>query len=152
MAKVGLVDTGFSIIPEGRYVFKIIACEYKEKFQKIEVTMKTAKGQTIKESYMLSNDGGRKAFSYMAKVALHDYDITEIDHTDLVGKYISAQVEHTTLPHRDDPNKTVTFANLRDKQEAYAFEQEAETTGTAAPTKSEPAPTTKFKPDLSFLN
>lgn len=145
MAKVGLVDTGFSIIPEGRYVFKIIACEYKEKFQKIEITMKTAKGQVIKESYSLNNDGGCKAFSYMAKVALHDYDITEIDHTDLIGKYISAQVEHTTQPHRDDPNKTVTFVNLRDKEQAYAFEQEAEKTSTAAPTA-------KGKPDLSFLN
>ena len=152
MAKVGLVETGFTVIPEGRYVFKITACEYKQKFNKIEITLKTAKGQTIKESYMLNNDGGRKAFSYMAKTAMHDYDLDEIDHTDLIGKYISAQVEHTVQPHRDDPNKTVTFANLRDKQEAYAFEHEADAEDSAPKESAPPTAKATTKPDLSFLD
>lgn len=143
MAKVTLEKTGFSIIPEGRYVFKITACEYKQKYQKIEVTLETAKGEKHKETYSLNNDGGRKAFSFMAKTAMHDYSLDEIDHTDLIGKYISANVVHTTQPHRDDPEKTVTFVNLKDKQEAYAFEQEAETKA------EEPA---KVTPDLSFLD
>lgn len=143
MAKIQLAQTGFSIIPEGRYVFKITACEYKQKFQKIEVSMETAKGQVLKESYMLSTDGGNKAFAYMAKTAMHDYNLDEIEPSDLIGKYISAEVYHTVKPHQDDPNKTVTFVNTKDKQEAYGFEQEIEA-------ESEKAAT--VKPDLSFLN
>lgn len=150
MAKVGLT-TGFTLIPEGEYVFRINSCEYKEKFGKITVVLENAKGQTIKENYNIENEGGANAFSYLAKTALQDYSLTEIDHEEIVGCFIRARVEHTVQPHRDDPNKTVTFANLKDKAEADGFEDAAIVS--AAP-KETPKPSTggkKVVPNLDFL-
>ena len=151
MAKVGLT-TGFTLIPEGEYVFRINSCEYKEKFGKITVVLENAKGQTIKENYNIETEGGANAFPYLAKTALQDSSLTEIDHEDIVGCFIRARVEHTVQPHRDDPNKTVTFANLKDKAEADGFEDAA--IASAAP-KEIPKPSTggkKVVPNLDFLS
>ncbi len=151
MATIGL-SAGFSLIPEGKTIFKIEKCEYKPKFHKIEVTLKTKNGQSHTERYDISKQGGLNAFSYMAKTALHDFDLTEIDHTSIVGKFIGAEVEHTNQPHRDDPNKTVTFANLKSKFEAWGFDGETEETiGNEAPAQTS-APASKGKYDMSFLD
>ena len=48
--------------------------------------------------------------------------MTDIDHTDLIGHYIRAEVVHTKMPSRKDPSKTVTFANLGDKAPADGFD------------------------------
>lgn len=152
MAKIALTE-GFSLIPEGTHIFKITEVVYKEEFGKLEVKMKTAKGQTHTERFNLMkgdgsmNEGAYNAFSFFAKTALGDYTLTEIDHNDLVGHYIQSTVEHDTQPSNKDPNKTVTFVRLGDKSPADGFD-EVETSAPApkkAASTAKAAPTTKPK-------
>lgn len=144
MSKIALSE-GFSVIPEGTHIFQITEVTYKEEFGKMEVKMKTAKGQTHTERFNLMgkdgsmNQGAINAFSYFAKTALNDFTLSEIDHSDLVGCYIGCTVEHDTMPSNKDPNKTVTFARLADKFPADGFD-EAEVPA-AAPAKATPAKT-----------
>lgn len=157
MAKIGL-SAGFTLIPEGRTVFLITGCEYKEKFGKIEVSLETKNKQKHKERFDITKEGGLNAFSFFAKTALNDFDLEEIDHEAIVGCYIAADVKHTVQEHRDDPNKTVTFVNLDGKYPADGFDDDGgdETSAPkakAAPAKkTAPAPATKPKYDLSFLD
>jgi len=148
MASIGL-SSGFTLIPEGRHIFKIVGCTYKEKFGKIEVKLETKNGQKHTERYDVSKDGGLNAFSYFAKTALNNFDLTEIDHEDLIGHYIDCEVVHTTQPHRDDPEKTVTFVNLGDKAPADGFGENGQDTPSP---KAKSTETSKVKPDLSFLD
>lgn len=142
MAKIALTE-GFSLIPEGTHIFKITEVTYKEEFGKLEVKMKTAKGQTHTERFNLMkkdgtmNEGAYNAFSFFAKTALQDYTLTEIDHNDIVGHYIQCTVEHDVQPSTKDPNKTVTFARLGDKAPADGFDEEE--VATPAPKKAAPA-------------
>lgn len=142
MAKIGLSE-GFTLIPEGTHVFQITAVNYKEAFGKMEVTMQTQTGAKHIERFSLlkangeSNEGALNAFSYFAKIALNDFNLTEIDHTDLIGHFMECDVEHDTQPSTKDPNKTVTFARLADKRVSNGWES-AETPAPAAPA---PAPT-----------
>jgi hypothetical protein len=76
---------------------------------------------------------------------LGDTSITEVDHRDLINKYIKAKVEHTVLPRRDDETKTITFVKLTDKWVADGFDktpvEKALTIGTtsiAPKTETEP--------------
>ena len=155
MAKIALTE-GFSLIPEGTHIFKIIEVSYKEEFGKLEVKMKTAKGQTHTERFNLMkqdgsmNEGAYNAFSFFAKTALNDYSRTEIDHDELVGCYIKSTVEHDTQPSNKDPNKTVTFIRLGDKSPADGFD-EAEVPVTA-PKKAAPAPTAAPKAKVTGFN
>lgn len=142
MAKIALSE-GFTLIPEGTHIFQITGVTYKEAFGKMEIKMKTAKGQSHTERFNLMksdgsmNEGAINAFSYFAKTALNDYTLTEIDHQDLVDCFIECTVEHDTLPSNKDPNKTVTFVRLADKFPADGFD-EAEVPA-AAPAKATPA-------------
>ncbi len=121
MAKIGLSE-GFSLIPEGTHVFKIVAVNYKEDFGKMEVVMQTQSGLKHTERFSLlksdgqPNEGALNAFSYFAKAALDDFSLVEIDHEDLLGHFIECDVEHDVQPSNKDPNKTVTFARLTDKR------------------------------------
>ena len=139
MAKIALSDS-FTPIPEGIHIFQITDVIYKEEFGKLEVKMKTAKGQTHTERFNLMksdgsmNEGAINAFSYFAKTALNDYTLTEIDHQDLVDCFIECTVEHDVLPSNKDPNKTVTFVRLADKSPADGFDEEV-----APPKKTEAA-------------
>lgn len=100
MAKIKLVDTGWSMIPEGDYIFKITDVVYKEDFGKLEVKLTSQEGQTHTERYSLLtnrgevNEGAQKAFSYFAKTALNNFNVEEIDPDDLIDCYVSATVEH----------------------------------------------------------
>lgn len=100
MAKIKLVETGWSMIPEDDYVFKVESVDYKEDFGKLEINLITASGRTHQERYSLLtakgtlNEGAQRAFSFFAKTALNNFDLEEIDHDDLVGCYVSATVEH----------------------------------------------------------
>lgn len=129
MAKIALSE-GFTLIPEGIHIFQITDVVYKEEFGKLEVKMKTAKGQTHTERFNLMksdgsmNEGAINAFSYFAKTALNDYTLTEIDHQDLVDCFIECTVEHDVLPSNKDPNKTVTFVRLTDKSPADGFDED----------------------------
>lgn len=110
MGKISLSE-GFSVIPEGTYVFKIVKVDYKEAYGKLEITMKTAKGQQHTERFSLlkpdgsSNEGALNAFSYFAKTALNDYGVEEIDPQDLVGHFMECDVEHDVVPSTKDPKR-----------------------------------------------
>jgi len=129
MAKIKLTKSEFSIIPEGKHVFKVTKCTYDEDFGKLEVELTTASGQKHIERFSLINDlgeineGAQKAFSFFAKTCLNNYNLDEIDTDDLVGRYIKAEVIHRKEPSNKDPNKTVTFINLGDKSPASGFEE-----------------------------
>ena len=72
MGKITLSE-GFTVIPEGTHIFKIIEVNYKEQFGKLEIKMKTAKGQTHIERFSLlkadgsTNEGALNAFSYFVE-------------------------------------------------------------------------------------
>lgn len=148
MAKIGLSDGGFTLIPEGTHVFKITKVNYKEDFGKLEVVMETKGGLKHTERFSLlssdgsTNQGAINAFSYFAKVVMNDFTLKEIDHEDLVGHFVEADVEHTVVPSNKDPKKNVTFVNLGDKRPSSGWDEE------------EPAPKTKTakgKVDLAAL-
>lgn len=118
MATIQMTNNNFKVCPEGRHIFRIYKVDYNEEFGKIAVYMVNAQGITHRENFGLMrangtmNEGACNAFSYFARTALNDYSREEIDHTDLVGHYIGAEVAHTVQPSSKDPSKTVTFANL----------------------------------------
>jgi len=128
MAKIALSE-GFTVIPEGTHIFKITEVSYKETFGKIEVKMETAKGLKHTERFSLigkngqPNEGAMNAFSFFAKTALNDFELTEIDHNDLVGRYMECVVEHDVQPSNKNPEKNVTFIRLADKSPADGFDE-----------------------------
>ena len=117
----------FKVVPEGTQVFKITDCKWDEDFGKLEFTLETAKGYKHIERFNLLNAEGEinekvnNRYSYFARVALNDLSADEIEHDELVGKYIEATVEHDTKPNRNDPTKTVTFVNLNSFKKATGF-------------------------------
>lgn len=161
MAKIGLSD-GFSLIPEGTHVFKITGVSYKEAFGKLEVTMQTQSGAKHIERFSLlkadgsANEGALNAFSYFAKTALQDFELSEIDHEDLVGHFIECDIEHDVQPNKNKPDKTITFARLADKWPSDGWDDQAApapaTPKKAAPAASQAAPAApKSKSDLMAL-
>lgn len=159
MARIPMTS-GFMVIPEGEYVFRIYDASYDEDFGKIEVKMVTAQGATHTERFSIKdqndeiNEKALNAFSYFAKTAMNDFSLEDIDPEELINHYIRAEVVHTKSPSRKDPTKTVTFANLSDKSPADGFDTEATEraltmTGKDTPSQkpkakaATPAPTTK---------
>lgn len=121
---------GFAICPEGKHIFRIYKVEYNEEFGKIAVHLVNAQGVTHVERFSLMNNNGDmndkacNAFSFFAKTALNNFKIEEIDHNDLVNHYIGGEISHTVSPNRNDPTKTVTFANITNKWVADGFDTE----------------------------
>jgi hypothetical protein len=130
MATIKLTE-GFSLIPEGTHIFKITNVDYKEAYGKLEITLKTAEGQSHIERFSLikengaANDGAYKAFSFFAKTALNNFSVSEIEPSQLVGRYLKCEVKHDTVPSKKDPNKNTTFIRLGDKSPADGFVGEA---------------------------
>jgi hypothetical protein len=129
MAKIPLTS-GFTLIPEGTYIFRIYDATYDEEFGKIKVKLVTAQGMTHEERFSIKdkndelNEGALNAFSYFAKTALNDFTAEDIDPDELVDLYICAEVVHNELPSNKNPNKTMKFANLGDKSPADGFDTE----------------------------
>lgn len=127
MARIPMTS-GFTLIPEGTYVFRIYDATYDEDFGRIEVKLATAQGMThterfsIKDSNDEFNEKALNAFSYFAKTVMNDFSLEDIDPEELINHYIMAEVVHTKVPSNKDPNKTVTFANLGDKSPADGFD------------------------------
>ena len=125
MARIPLTN-GFTLIPEGTYVFKITKVDYDETFGKMEISLITKDGKKHTERYSLLNangeinEGALNAFSYFAKTALNDYTLSDIDEQDLVGRYIKAEVVHNQQQSKRNNGKMMTFANLGDKAPATA--------------------------------
>lgn len=129
MARIPMTS-GFVLIPEGTYVFRIYDAKYDEEFGKIEVKLVTAQGMTHTERFSIKdnndelNEKALGAFSYFAKTAMNDFSLEDIDPAELIDHYIEAEVIHTKLPSNKDPNKTVTFTNLGDKSPADGFDED----------------------------
>ena len=129
MAKISLIS-GFSIVPEGRHIFKITDVTYKEDFGKLEIKMQTENGNTHIERFSLLrangdvNEGANKAFSFFAKTALDDFTVTEIDPSELVGCYIECEVTHEIVESTKKPGEMLTFAQLGEKNPAKGFSEE----------------------------
>ena len=125
----------FVIIPEGRHTFKITNVNYNQDFGKMEITLVTSEGMKQTERYNLFNNNGEynekaiNAFSYFARVATGNMALEEIEAEQLVGCFINAEVVHTKQPNKNDPQKIVTFVNLKNYEVAKGFE--------TAPKKSE---------------
>lgn len=153
MARIPMTS-GFVLIPEGTYIFRIWDAKYDEEFGKIEVKLVNAEGATHTERFSIKNnddtynEGAMNAFSYFAKTAMNDFALEDIDPEELIDHYIEAEVTHTKLPSNKDPNKMVTFANLGDKAPADGFDTEPvaraltlsrDNAGKSAPKTSTPA-------------
>lgn len=129
MANIQL-SSGFTICPEGKHIFRIYKVTYDETFGKLTVHMVNAQGITHIERFSLMsangemNDKACNAFSFFAKTALNNFSLEAIDHTELVNHYIGGEIVHTKSPSRNDPNKTVTFANMNEKWVADGFDIE----------------------------
>lgn len=127
MAKIKLSEGGFTLIPEGRYVFKITEVEYKEDFGKMSISLQTKDGKKHTETFSLiknngeTNEGALKAFSYFARVALNNYNLDEIDHEDLKGCYIEATVRHEEFESNKEAGKMLKSARLGDWESASGF-------------------------------
>lgn len=130
MAKIKLSEGGFSLIPEGTTIFKIVDVEYKEDFGKMRVEMQTKTGGKHTEQFTLLtksgevNEGALKAFSYFAKTALNNFQLDEIDETDLIGCYIQATVKHEEFESNKEPGKMLKSARLNDYAVAVGFGSE----------------------------
>lgn len=130
MARIPMTS-GFIVIPEGEYVFRIYDATYDEDFGKIEVHLVNAQGATMTERFSILGPNGEynekalNAFSYFAKTAMDDYEMEDIDPVELIDHYIRATVVHTKVPSNKDPNKEVTFTHLGDKAPADGFDTEA---------------------------
>lgn len=131
MARIALSkNTGFTLIPEGFHVFKVVDVDMSkyDGFGKIEVKMETANGQKHSERFSLLNakgevnEGALNAFSYFARTVLNDYKADDIDPVELVGHFIRAEVKHvesTTINERT--GKPYVNINLGDKEPALGF-------------------------------
>ena len=130
MARIPMKD-GFTIIPEGTYVFRIYDAQYDADFGKILVHLVNADGMTHTERFSILNkdgsynDGALGAFSYFAKTAMNNFTMEDVDCDELIGHYISAEVVHNKVQSIKDPSKTNTFANLGDKAPASGFDKQA---------------------------
>lgn len=129
MARIPMTS-GFTLIPEGTYVFRIYDVKYDEEFGKIEVKLVNAAGMTHTERFSIKdkndemNEKALNAFSYFAKNAMDDFSLEDIDPEELIDHFICAEIIHTNLPSNKDPNKMVTFANLGNKSPAEYFDTE----------------------------
>lgn len=125
-------NTGFTIIPEGEHIFKVEDVEYDKDFGTMEIYLVTKNGMKHKERFNLIgndgevNQGALNAFSYTARVLMNDFSLKEIDHQELVGRYMKAEVKHNIVPSSKDPSKNLTFVNLGDKYPANGFERNSD--------------------------
>ena len=127
MARIPMTG-GFQVMPEGEQVLKITAAEYDEEFGKLIFTLMNAKGQTYQERFGLLNQDNTpnerafNAFSFFAKNAMNDFDMEDVDPTELIGHFIKAEVIHNQVPSNKEPGKMITFVNLGKKSPADGFE------------------------------
>ena len=131
MAKMKLSEGGFSLIPEGSTIFKVVEVDDSkyEDFGKIAVKLQTAKGETHTENFTLIkangdlNEGALKAWSYFARVCLNNFRADEIDTQDIVGCYIQATVKHEkyTRTKGDKAGTEGTSVRLNDYTTASGF-------------------------------
>ena len=106
---------GYALVPEGEQVLcidKIDTSDY-EKFDKLTVILKDASGATLRENFNFVKDDGEPKmvadgiYTRLARAALNDQTLDEIDSDDLPGYYVRVEVEHV------EGSKGGTFANVK---------------------------------------
>lgn len=113
MSRIPLTG-GFTLMPEGEAVLKIISATYKEDFGKVKLTLANAKGQKHFENFTLvdkdgnTNDGACGAFSALAKTALRNPDAEDVDVDELVGCYVKGEIAYRTYEDKDGNTKKTT--------------------------------------------
>lgn len=123
--KIGLSE-GFRRLREGRdQVLSIVEVSYDDKFGKMNVTFEDEYGGSKTECYRMgvpgkeqshSNKVAQDVFSTMAKHALRDWDVEEIDPDELVGLTVMADV--TTNEVEGDDGVKRKFTNIRNFRQA----------------------------------
>lgn len=136
MARISLSkNTGFTLIPEGFHVFKVVDVDMSkyDGFGKIEVKLETENGQKHSERFSLLNakgevnEGALNAFSYFARTVLNDYKAEDIDPTELIGHFIRAEVKHVISDRiNEKTGKPYVNANLGDKEPALGFDGDSD--------------------------
>lgn len=137
MAKMKLSEGGYSLIPEGVTVFKVMEVDDSkyEDFGKLIVKLQTASGQTHNEQFTLNksngerNDGALKAWSFFARTCLNNFSVEEIDTQDIVGCYLQATVKHEkyTRTKGERAGEEAVSARLNDYSPATGFTTTAKT-------------------------
>ena len=128
MAMIHLSVGGYQPIPEGTHIFRIESVEYDQDFGQIRIELKTKDGKTHRERYNLmradgtTNDGAMNAFSFFAKTALNNFEVTDIDTSELVGNYIKAEVVHRKVDSTKNPGEKTTVVNLGKVYSADGFD------------------------------
>lgn len=134
MARITLSkNTGFTLIPEGFHVFKVVEVDMSkyDGFGKIEVKMETESGLKHSERFSLLNnkgevnEGALNAFSYFSRTVMNDYRAEDIDPAELVGHFIRAEVKHVVSDRvNEKTGKPYVNVNLGDKEPALGFDGE----------------------------
>lgn len=107
MAKIQLVS-GFARLEEGDHIMEITDVNYKEKFGKMEVHMKSrTTGTNHIERFGLKKDdgswntGAQTAFTWFARNVLNDNDLEVVDTDDLIGVQFTTTVTHVVSTYND---------------------------------------------------
>jgi len=110
-----LVEGGFQPIPEGEQVVRIKGIDESDyqKFDKIVVTIEDAAGRTARVNYNFVNADGTPnetadfVFTRMARAALGDETVDEVDTAELIGRFVRVEIQHS------EGSKGGTFANVK---------------------------------------
>jgi hypothetical protein len=110
-----LAEGGFQPIPEGEQVVRIKEIDESdyEKFDKLVVTIEDAAGRTARVNFNfvngdgMPNDTAEFVYSRMARAAMGDETLDEVDTADLIGKFVRVEIQHT------EGSKGGTFANVK---------------------------------------
>lgn len=106
---------GFQPIPAGEQVVRIKEIDESEyeKFDKLVVVIEDAAGRTARVNFTFVNDDGTPndtaefVYSRMARAAMGDETLDEVDTADLIGKFVRVEIEHRT------GSQGGTFANVK---------------------------------------
>lgn len=126
MAKMKVGKVGFSLIPEGVHVFKVVSCEDKyDDYDRVSYELQNSAGQKITNRFNFVNEKGEVneiSSFYWSKFAraclnLGANEEPEIEFSDLVGCYVEAEVKHNKYIAKSGEHKgeELTGANLIDK-------------------------------------
>lgn len=158
MARIPMVSS-FKKTPEGEYVFRIYDVKYDETFGTLELNMVDATGQKHLERYYLKdqndqpNEKALASFSYLAKAAMDDFEMDDVDPDDLINHYIRCEVVHRTGEGKD--GKTKTYVNLTNIATEYGFDKDpipdALTIGRKPAAKPQPEAEAEDEFDLDAL-
>ena len=126
MAKIGLSE-GFRRLEEGTaQLLEIVDVKYDDKYNKATVTFQDAAGGTQTETYMMGTPGKKQSrgqkvaqdmFSTMAKHAMHDWTIDDIDPDELVGRTVVADVTKDKSVN-EDTGEVRYYTHVRNFKEA----------------------------------